>query len=274
MGMLFSGFSEYVFFTSGWWKPFFFMVIFMLFFLFHLASLQTSCSEPHIGICENRVCRILALFSFKQRSDFAHMVYSGEETPQIDTIFNKRWSISCVNPGTCTHTAPLQRHPPLPCTYFPSPVVNCIPLDDITGNKRQQQDNKRFELQSTSFISDFITPQLMDVDLYTLLHLTCSIPQAPSSSVLSLLLSLTLYQSFCFFSVIYDPVTNMSPWINMSITVKESGWTLMQWCLGELNVYGVYMLTFMTSWSPAGQEAEWIKLNLLVKLFYVMGVRL
>lgn len=80
---------------------------------------------------------------------------------------------------THAHTAPLQPHPPLPCTYFPSPVVNCIPLDDITGNKRQQQDNKRSELQSTSFISDFITPRLMDFDLYTLLHLTCSITQPP-----------------------------------------------------------------------------------------------
>lgn len=114
------------------------------------------------------------------------------------------------------HAAPLQPHPPLPCTYFPSPVVNCIPLDDITGNKSQQQDNKRSELQSTSFISDFITPRLMDVDLYTLLHLSCSIQQITSSSssspsVLSLLLSLTPFPSFCPFAVIYGPVTNTSP---------------------------------------------------------------
>lgn len=115
--------------------------------------------------------------------------------------------------STHTHTAPLQPTPPLPWTFFPSPVVNCIPLDDITGNKRQQQDNKRSELQSTSFISDFITPQLMDVDLYTLLHLTCSIPQPPPppppfSHVFPYS---PLFHSVCFLSVIYDSVTNTSP---------------------------------------------------------------
>lgn len=64
----------------------------------------------------------------------------------------------------------------------PAPVVNCIPLDDITGSKRKQ-DNKRPKLQATSFISAFITLWLMDVDLWLLLHLTCSIslPDPPHS---------------------------------------------------------------------------------------------
>lgn len=64
----------------------------------------------------------------------------------------------------------------------PAPVVNCIPLDDITGSKRKQ-DNKRPKLQATSFISAFITLWLMDVDLCLLLHLTCSIslPDPPHS---------------------------------------------------------------------------------------------
>lgn len=256
-------------------ETFFFLVILVFFYVFPLASLQTSLSKPHIGTWENRVCRILALFSFKlemNEDQIVHIWYiQAKEAPQRHTSFDKRWSISCVN--TDVHTAPLQPHPPLPCTYFPSPVVNCIPLDDITGNKRQQQDNKRSEPQSTSFISDFITPPLMDVDLYTLLHLTCSIPQPPPPP-LSLTCSLTYYLwvSLFFPSVIYVPVTNTSPWISISITVKESGLTLMQRCLGELNV-SVYRLRFMTSWSWAGQEAEWIKFNLLVKLFYGMGVR-
>lgn len=65
----------------------------------------------------------------------------------------------------------LQSHPLLPCTHLPSNIINCLPLDDITGNKRQQQDNKKSELKSTSFISDFITPLLMDGDLCTILTL-------------------------------------------------------------------------------------------------------
>lgn len=163
------------------------------------------------------------------------MVYSGRETPQTQTILTKgnQYPVS-TQAYTHAHTAPLQPTPPLPCPCFPSPVVNCIPLDDITGNKRQQQDNKRSELQSTSFISDFITPQLMDVDLYTLLHLTCSIlqtspPPPPPPHFFSHSLCFTLS---VFLSVIYDPVTNTSPRINISITVKESGWTLMRWSLG------------------------------------------
>lgn len=131
----------------------------------------------------------------------------------------QRWSIFCVNTA-----APLQPYPPLPCTYFPSPVINCIPLDDITGNKRQQQDNKKSELQSTSFISDFITPRLMDVDLYAVLHLICSIPQPPrlSAFFLSDLLAHAVFHSY-FVSIIYGLVTNTLPWINISITVKKRG---------------------------------------------------
>lgn len=134
-----------------------------------------------------------------------------KETQQTHHLFQRVINILCQH--SYAHTAPLQPHPPLPCTYSSSPVVNCIPLDDITGNKRQQQDNKRSELQPTSFISDFITPPLMDVDLYTLLHLTCSVrlplpPSLPSSllNLLSHFLSL-----FPFLSVIYIPVSNTSP---------------------------------------------------------------
>lgn len=125
------------------------------------------------------------------------MVYSGRETPQTQTILTKgnQYPVS-TQAYTHEHTAPLQPTPPLPCPCFPSPVVNCIPLDDITGNKRQQQDNKRSELQSTSFISDFITPQLMDVDLYTPLPYMFHPSNLFSSS--SLLLSLTVFHSFCF----------------------------------------------------------------------------
>lgn len=125
-------------------------------------------------------------------------------------IFDKKViNILCQHWRARWHTAPLRPHPPRPCTYFSSPVVNCIPLDDITGNKRQQQDNKRSELQSTSFISDFITPRLMDVDLYTLLHLTCFFPQPPPlpfSPIYSHTLSVTLVVFFP--SVIYGAVTN------------------------------------------------------------------
>lgn len=120
---------------------------------------------------------------------------------------------------SCTHIGLLQPHPPLPCIYFPSHVINCIPLDDITGNKRQQQDNKKSELQSTSFISDFITPRLMDVDLYTLPHLTCSTPQPPPPS--SGIHSQAVFQSQFFFTVIYDLVTNTSPRVNISIYGKR-----------------------------------------------------
>lgn len=79
-----------------------------------------------------------------------------------------------------SHTAPLQANPPLPCPYFPSPVVNCIPLDDITGNERQQQDNKRAEA-SVHLLHQrlYNPPQLMDVDLYRLFRLPRSIPQSP-----------------------------------------------------------------------------------------------
>lgn len=98
------------------------------------------------------------------------------------------------NRHTHMHTqTPLQPHPSLPWTYFPAPVVNCIPLDDITGNKNQQ-DNKRSEPQSTSFISDFITPQLMDVDLCTLFHLTCSILQPTPPPFFSDRLSHTVWR--------------------------------------------------------------------------------
>ncbi len=152
------------------------------FFIFPLAFLQTTLSKTHIGTWENGVCRILLLFSFKldmNEDQIVHIWYIEAKKPHRltqsltkgDQYPASAWAY------THAHTAPLQPHPPLPCTYFPSPVVNCIPLDDITGNKRQQQDNKRSELQSTSFISDFITLQLMDVDLYTLLHITCSILQ-------------------------------------------------------------------------------------------------
>lgn len=165
-----------------------------------------------------------------------HIWYIRAEKPhRHKPSWQKVINILCqLKAYTHAHTAPLQPTPPLPCPCFPSPVVNCIPLDDITGNKRQQQDNKRSELQSTSFISDFITPQLMDVDLYTLLHLTCSIlqtspPPPPPPHFFSHSLCFTLS---VFLSVIYDPVTNTSPRINISITVKESGWTLMRWSLG------------------------------------------
>ncbi len=137
------------------------------------------------------------------------MVYSGQKTLQrlIPSLTKGDQYRVSTRAYTHAHTVSLQPHPPLPCTYFPSPVVNCIPLDDITGNKRQQQDNKRSELQSTSFISDFITPSLMDVDLYTLPHYLFH-PSTRSSSFLSLLLSLALFHSFWFPGVIYDPVTN------------------------------------------------------------------
>lgn len=130
-----------------------------------------------------------------------YSIFMQREAALMYHLWQKVINILCQHRRTHLHGTPLQHHPPLPCTYFPSPVVNCIPLDDITGNKREQQDNKRSELQSTSFISDFITPQLMDVDLYTLLHLTCSIPQLPPppfSQIYSHTLSFTLSFFQCY----------------------------------------------------------------------------
>lgn len=158
-----------------------------------------------------------------------------KKSPDSQHLLQKTINILCQYRRTHNaHTAPLQPHPPLPCTYLPSPAVNCIPLDDITGNKRQQQDNKRFELQSSSFISDFITPPLMDVDLYTLPQLACSIPQPPPPPPFSHFFSLAHYP-LVISAVIYDALTNTSPSINISITVKRSGWTLMQRYFGELS---------------------------------------
>lgn len=59
----------------------------------------------------------------------------------------------------------------------------------------------------------------MDVDLYTLPHLTCSTPQPPPPS--SGIHSQTVFQSQFFFTVIYDLVTNTSPRVNISIYGKR-----------------------------------------------------
>lgn len=163
-------------------RQFFSLVILVLFVSFPLAFLQTSLSKTHIGTWENCVCRIFAIVLIQTqhewRSDCSVWYILAKNPQRLIPSLTKgdQYPVS-AQAYTHAHTVSLQPHPPLPCTYFPSPVVNCIPLDDITGNKRQQQDNKRSELQSTSFISDFITPPLMDVDLYTLLHITCSIFQ-------------------------------------------------------------------------------------------------
>lgn len=128
------------------------------------------------------------------------MVYQGKESPTTH-LLQSMINILFQHGPTRMHTA-AHYNPILPSHAHTSPpLVNCIPLDDITGNKRQQQDNKRPQLQSTSFISDFITPPLMDVDLYTLLHLTCSIPQPPAS--LPLTPSVTRYLSVSLFSQCY-----------------------------------------------------------------------
>lgn len=156
-----------------------------------------------------------------QTSEVEKSVYSSGFKAQTHTIYSSgdQYPMLAAKPCTHAHTAPLQRHPLLPCTACPAPVINRIPLDDITGNKRQQQDNKRPVLQSTSFIGDFITPWLMDVDLF---FPTCQSPQDPlhssSSNGLSYNISLLL-----FWSIIYPPVTNTSPWINISISIKGSG---------------------------------------------------
>lgn len=183
------------------------LVVLVLFVSFPLAFLQTSLSKTHIGTWENCVCRILQLFSFKLNMNEDQIVQYGifrQKAPQrlIPSLTKGDQYPVSAQAYTHAHTVSLQHHPPLPCTYFPSPVVNCIPLDDITGNKRQQQDNKRSELQSTSFISDFITPPLMDVDLYTLLHITCSIFQ-PAPPPFSHFFSHSHYFTFSGVSVLF-----------------------------------------------------------------------
>lgn len=139
---------------------------------------------------------------------------------------------------------------------LPAPVVNCIPLDDITGSKRQQ-NNKRPKLQSTSFTSAFMTLAngWWFMILVPFLHPILLIPPV----------------SFPF-SVIYDPVTNTTPRINIRVTVKESGRTLKQVFLCWVNV-GIYRLTFMTSWSWAVQEVNSIQFASIIGLSNVARVK-
>lgn len=70
-------------------------------------------------------------------------------------IFSQLKQTRCLITGQSSHPMHI---------LLPAPVVNFIPLDDITGSKRQQ-NNKRPKLQFTSFISAFMTLWLMDVDL-------------------------------------------------------------------------------------------------------------
>lgn len=180
-------------------------------FSFPFPWLQTSLSKPHIDTWENHVCRILTCWLKLDMNEhqIGHVCYIQAKKPHrhIPSLTEGGQYPSSSQAYTHAHTAPLQSHPPLPCTYFPSPVVNRIPLDDITGNKGQQ-DNKRSELQSTSFISDFITPRLMDVDLSTLLHLSCSVPQTPPPPHSSSFFSHWLYFTLSVFSALF-----MIPWL-------------------------------------------------------------
>lgn len=135
------------------------------------------------------VSSILVLYSFKFDRNGNQIVNIWcTQAKTFSQTLTQRRSILCVNIGvhTCTHsTITIPSSPPM-CTPL-SAAINCIPLDDITGNKWQQEDNKKSEPKSTSFMSDFITPQLMDVDLYTLLHPTYSVSQSPPLSASDLL---------------------------------------------------------------------------------------
>lgn len=164
-----------------------------------LASLQSLLSKTSYWHLKNPVCRILALFSMNEEKTRMWAIYRQRRS----TTSRDRYLVSAETHTSCTqpHYCPIR---PSHVHTSPSPVVSCIPLDDITGNKTQQQDNKRSETQSTSFITDFITPQLMDVDLYTLLHLICSNinppapPHPPPPLRLLALLSHSLFQSLQF----------------------------------------------------------------------------
>lgn len=167
-----------------------------------LASLQSLLSKTSYWHLKNPVCRILALFSMNEEKTRMWAIYRQRRS----TTSRDRYLVSAETHTSCTqpHYCPIRSSH---VHTSPSPVVSCIPLDDITGNKTQQQDNKRSETQSTSFISDFITPQLMDVDLYTLLHLICSNinppappPHLPSvSQLFSHTHSFNLYNLLLFF---------------------------------------------------------------------------